>query len=58
MGELESVTVTVKLEVPVEVGVPEITPDDVLINNPAGNEPAVMLKLYGVVPPVAATEAV
>ena len=52
-GLLESVTRTVKLVVPVTVGVPEITPpvDSV---NPAGNvEPDTNVQLYGPVPPPA-----
>jgi len=42
VGVCESVTFTVKLEVPVPVGVPEITP--VVLNvKPAGKLPAVMV---------------
>ena len=54
--KLASLTCTVKLLVPLPVGVPEITPlgDSV---NPAGNVPERMLQLYGVVPPVAASVA-
>ena len=49
-----SVTVTVNELDPGVVGVPVIAPlDD--IDNPAGSEPAVTLKEYGPVPPVAAT---
>jgi hypothetical protein len=48
------VTFTVKLNVPEEVGVPEIAPVEAVKVNPAGNAPALMLQLYGVVPPLAA----
>jgi hypothetical protein len=37
-----SFTWTVKLEVPVVVGVPEITPVEVLSDSPAGSEPLVV----------------
>jgi hypothetical protein len=40
-GLLESVTVTVKLEVPVAVGVPVIAPLEALRLSPAGSEPLV-----------------
>ena len=40
-GLLESVTVTVKLEVPVAVGVPVIVPLEALRLSPAGSEPLV-----------------
>jgi hypothetical protein len=40
-GLLESVTVTVKLEVPELVGVPVIAPLEALRLNPAGREPLV-----------------
>ena len=52
-----SVTCTVKEEVPVAVGVPEITPVDVTRVRPAGNVPALRLQLYGVVPPLACNVA-
>jgi len=44
-GEPESVTLTVKLEVPAVVGVPEITPVAAASVRPAGSEPEVMLQL-------------
>jgi hypothetical protein len=44
-GEPESVTLTVKLEVPAVVGVPEITPVAAVSVRPAGSEPEVMLQL-------------
>jgi hypothetical protein len=50
-----SVTVAVKLEVPLAVGVPEIEPDDERLS-PAGRLPAVMDQLYGEVPPLACRE--
>jgi hypothetical protein len=53
-GEPESVTLTVKLEVPAVVGIPEIVPVDAVRVRPAGNAPEVILQLYGVVPFVAA----
>jgi hypothetical protein len=52
--ELASVTCTVKLLVPVPVGVPEITPVLDASDSPAGSVPEVMDQLYGRVPPVAA----
>src|SRR5579864_6600678 len=51
--ELASVTRTVKLLVPVAVGVPEITPVPAASDNPAGKVPEAMDQLYGVVPLVA-----
>jgi hypothetical protein len=50
---LESVTVTVKLEFPALVGVPESAPAELRVR-PAGRELAVVLHVYGGVPPVAA----
>jgi hypothetical protein len=54
VGVVESVTFAVKLNEPDAVGVPEIVPvaDKV---KPAGNAPELMLQLYGVVPPDAAS---
>ena len=54
-GELESATCTVKSEVAAAVGVPGITPVLLFSVSPAGNAPVVMLHLYGVIPPVAAS---
>ncbi len=54
VGEVESVTMAVKLKEPAVVGVPEIAPLEADNVRPAGNAPALMLQLYGVVPPVAA----
>jgi hypothetical protein len=51
-GACESVTLTVKLEVPAVVGVPEITPPE-LKESPAGRLPELSDQLYGVTPPVA-----
>ena len=56
-GELESVTFTVNDAVPAAVGVPLICPA-LLSVNPAGNEPEEIDQLYGVVPPLAAKDAV
>jgi hypothetical protein len=51
-----SVTVTVKLEGPAVVGVPEIAPP-ALIESPLGRLPDVTDQLYGGVPPDAFTDA-
>ena len=55
--DVASVTLTVKLLVPVAVGVPEMTPvlDD--SPSPAGRLPKAMDHVYGLVPPVAASVA-
>jgi len=53
--EAASVAVTVKLAVPVPVGVPEMVPVAAASDNPAGKEPTVMDQVKGVVPPVAAS---
>lgn len=53
---LESAACTVKLNVPEAEGVPEIEPAEDRLN-PLGNCPALMLQLYGVVPPAAARVA-
>jgi hypothetical protein len=50
----ESLTPTVKLEVPAAVGVPEITPVLAFSANPAGKLPVLMLHVYGATPPLAA----
>ena len=55
-GLLLSVTVTVKLDVPLAVGVPEIKPDEGEMLSPAGRLPAVTDQLYGEVPPLACRE--
>ena len=55
-GELESVTFTVNEELPAVVGVPLICPE-LLSVNPAGKLPELIDQLYGVVPPLAASEA-
>ena len=52
-GVEESVTVTVKLEVPAAVGVPEITPAPLNVR-PAGSVPDVTAQVYGAVPEEAA----
>lgn len=52
-GLLESVTVTAKAEVPLDVGVPEITPVEELSVSPAGKLPAVTAHVYPGVPPEA-----
>jgi hypothetical protein len=53
-GELESVTVIVKEELPPEVGAPEITPVVEDRVSPEGNCPPVTLQVYAGVPPLAA----
>ena len=55
VGEVESVTLAVKLKVPDAVGVPEIAPVAADRVRPAGNAPELMLQLYGAAPPVAAS---
>src|SRR5271166_531481 len=55
--ELASVTCTVKLLLPVPVGVPEIIPVLGASVNPAGKLPEMIDHVYGVVPPVAASVA-
>lgn len=49
----ESIACTVKLKVPVVVGVPEIAPVDVFRFNPDGKDPVATIHVYGAVPPVA-----
>jgi hypothetical protein len=56
-GVAASVTRAVKLEVPVAVGVPLITPVEVFKVRPAGSEP-VNDHEYGRVPPLAVSVAV
>ena len=55
--ELASVTLTVKLLVPVAVGVPEITPVLAANDRPAGNEPELIDQVSGAVPPLLARVA-
>lgn len=50
-----SCTWTVNVEVPVVVGVPDITPVEPARDNPAGKLPDAMDHLCGVLPPVAAS---
>ena len=52
VGLMESVIRTVKLEVPVWLGVPLIIPVDEDKDNPLGNEPGLIAaQMYGGVPP-------
>jgi len=51
------VTFRLKLYVPAALGVPAIAPLDDVKLNPEGNEPEVMLQLYGAVPPLAVSVA-
>ena len=55
VGLLESVTVTVKLEVPTAVGLPVMAPVVSFSVSPAGRVPVVTVQLYGDVPPLAAS---
>jgi hypothetical protein len=55
-GVPESVAVTVKVEVPRVVGVPEIVPE-LLNESPPGSVPLVTLQVIGGVPPVACSVA-
>jgi hypothetical protein len=57
VAALASVTCTVKLLVPVAVGVPEITPVPDARVSPAGKAPEMIDQLYGGVPLVAASVA-
>jgi hypothetical protein len=52
VGVAESVTLTVKFEVPAVVGVPLMTPPE-LKDSPAGSVPESSDHVYGVTPPVA-----
>jgi len=49
----ESVTVTVKAEVPDVVGTPLICPVAAFKVKPSGKAPTVTFQVYGVVPPLA-----
>jgi hypothetical protein len=51
-GLAESVTRTVKLQVPVRVGIPATTPVIPFSFSPGGNEPAASDHLSGAVPPL------
>ena len=53
-GAAASCTPTVKLAVPAVVGVPVMAPVELFSVSPAGNDPAVIAHVYGVVPPVTA----
>lgn len=52
-GELESLTVPVKLKVPAVVGVPVMAPVLPLSVSPGGSDPELMENAYGFVPPLA-----
>jgi len=56
-GELESVTMAVKLKVPAVVGVPEMAPVLALRVRPGGRVPVEIDQVYGVVPPLAVSVA-
>jgi hypothetical protein len=51
---VESVTLTVKVDVPEVVGVPDTTPVEAFKVKPAGNVPTLRDHEYGPVPPEAA----
>ncbi len=51
---MASVTLTVKLDVPLFVVVPEITPVELFSVNPLGRLPEIIDQVNGVLPPVAA----
>jgi hypothetical protein len=53
VGVVESVNLTVKLEVPVAVGAPVIAPLAGFSDSPTGRAPLVSDHAYGVVPPLA-----
>ena len=53
-----ALTWTVKFEVPVAVGVPEITPVLAVSVSPGGSAPLAIDHVYGGVPPLAASVAV
>jgi hypothetical protein len=55
VGELESVALTVKENVPAVVGVPLICPELMSVS-PAGKEPELSDQMYGAVPPLAASD--
>jgi hypothetical protein len=52
-GIEESLSFTMKVKVPSAVGVPEITPVEVLRERPGGSDPPATDQMYGVSPPVA-----
>ena len=54
-GSSESVTFTVKFEVPTADGVPLMAPVAAFNVKPAGSAPVEMLQAYGAKPPVAAS---
>jgi hypothetical protein len=53
---VESVTVTVKLNVPAVVGVPVTAPVEGFNVRPGGSEPVVIANVYGGAPPVATND--
>jgi hypothetical protein len=57
VGVSESVTVTVKFDVPAVVGVPEIAPVELFKDSPAGKLPVVTDQEYGETPPAACNVA-
>jgi hypothetical protein len=57
-GLLESVAVTVKSDVPVVVGVPEMIPVPGSSESPSGSAPLVTAQEYGPTPPLAQTNPV
>ena len=55
VAELASVTLTVKFDVPVAVGVPLMTPVLLFRLRPAGSDPLSMLQVTGLIPPLSAS---
>ena len=53
VDEVASVTCAVKLNVPAVVGVPDISPVELLRFSAFGSDPALIDQLYGSIPPVA-----
>ena len=53
-----AVTLAVKLNVPVAVGVPEMTPVPLVSERPVGSAPLAIDQVYGVTSPLAASVAV
>ena len=56
VGDVESVTLAVKLNDPAAVGVPVMAPVEGLISRPVGSDPAVIEKVSGCLPPAATND--
>ena len=55
-GVVESLTCTVKLTVPITVGLPEMVPVEEFKLRPGGSVPELIDHVYAVVPPVACSD--